>query len=121
VVPDLMSVVGCSGEYFASILRSFGFKCERRKVRAEAVVAQPDVQPAADSFEDVWRPSRRKDRSEHTVRHRGKQPQGKAQHGKRKHPPRPSAPQQRPVSTEHSPFAALAELKRNLARRPERG
>ena len=121
VVPDLMSVVGCSGEDFASILKSFGFKRERRKVPAYSAASQAEAQPAAESFEEIWRPSRRKDRSEHPVRHRGKPPAGKGPRDQRKQPPRPPAPRQSPVSTEHSPFAALADLKRSLARRPERG
>jgi len=32
IVPELMSMVGCSGEEFASILRSLGFRLERRKI-----------------------------------------------------------------------------------------
>jgi ATP-dependent RNA helicase SUPV3L1/SUV3 len=35
VVPELMSVVGCSGEEFASILRALGFRLERRRLAAE--------------------------------------------------------------------------------------
>ena len=36
VVPDLMSMVGCSGEEFASILKALGFRRERRKLVPEA-------------------------------------------------------------------------------------
>ena len=32
VVPELMSVVGCSGEEFCSILKALGFRLERRKL-----------------------------------------------------------------------------------------
>ena len=32
VVPELMSVVGCSGEEFASILKALGFRLERRRL-----------------------------------------------------------------------------------------
>ena len=35
VVPELMSVVGCSGEEFASILKSLGFRRERRRPEPE--------------------------------------------------------------------------------------
>jgi ATP-dependent RNA helicase SUPV3L1/SUV3 len=35
-VPELMSMVGCSGEEFASILRALGFRLERRKLEAGA-------------------------------------------------------------------------------------
>jgi len=124
VVSDLMSVVGCSGEDFASILRSFGFKRERRKLAPEKDATDADATPAAEMFEDVWRPSRRKEQSERTARHRGKQPPGKVKRdGRKRQLPQP-APRRKeqPVSPEHSPFAALADLKRSLAvRRPDRG
>ena len=35
VAPELMSVVGCSGEDFASILKALGFRRERRKLRGD--------------------------------------------------------------------------------------
>ncbi len=38
VVPDMMSLVGCSGNEFASILRSLGFSAQRRKVEPTAAV-----------------------------------------------------------------------------------
>ena len=52
VVPELMSVVGCSGEDFASILQSLGFKLERRssrrrlrqRLKADAAAAALDGQ-----------------------------------------------------------------------------
>ena len=37
--PELMSVVGCSGEDFASILQALGFRRERRKVAPPAEIA----------------------------------------------------------------------------------
>ena len=124
VVSDLMSVVGCSGEDFASILRSFGFKRERRKLAPEKVATEADAAPTPEAFEDIWRPSRRKDQSERPARHRGKQAPGKVKRDGRKRPP-PQPPPRREehkVSSEHSPFAALADLKRSLAvRRPDRG
>ncbi|MDJ0513443.1 MAG: helicase-related protein [Methyloceanibacter sp.] len=36
VVPELMSMVGCSGEEFASILRGLGFRLERRRIEDPA-------------------------------------------------------------------------------------
>ena len=36
VAPELMSVVGCSGEDFASILKALGFRRERRKLAQTA-------------------------------------------------------------------------------------
>jgi ATP-dependent RNA helicase SUPV3L1/SUV3 len=44
VVPDMMSLVGCSGEEFSSILKSLGFSAQRRKIEA--------VEPAAGATED---------------------------------------------------------------------
>ena len=39
VVPDMMSLVGCSGDEFASILRSLVFSAQRRKVEPTPAVA----------------------------------------------------------------------------------
>jgi ATP-dependent RNA helicase SUPV3L1/SUV3 len=59
VVPDMMSLVGCSGNEFASILRSLGFSAQRRKIEpaasetAEAPSCEVDTAaseaPAADA------------------------------------------------------------------------
>ncbi|ODR96324.1 hypothetical protein AUC70_15685 [Methyloceanibacter stevinii] len=43
VVPELMSMVGCSGEEFASILRGLGFRLERRKIE---VPTEPQLKAA---------------------------------------------------------------------------
>ena len=43
VVPELMSMVGCSGEEFTSILRALGFRLERRKVEPGNGAASPSV------------------------------------------------------------------------------
>ena len=45
--PELMSVVGCSGEDFASILKALGFRCERRKL-AEAEASTVEATEATD-------------------------------------------------------------------------
>ncbi len=48
VVPDMMSFVGCSGEEFTSILRTLGFRMQRRPKPAETAPAAPEtVLPAA--------------------------------------------------------------------------
>ena len=80
VSPELMSVVGCSGDEFASILRAFGFRSERKNVQAAAGGNEPPfsagpVEGAADdqaassvaadetrAFDlvEIWRPRRRK-------------------------------------------------------------
>jgi len=136
VVGDLMSVVGCSGEEFASILKALGFKRERRKIEADAAAVAPSTEtleppaPAEEqAFEDIWRPRRRKDEQPRAARQATEKP-GRKQRarsgGDRK--PQPSAPQQeerrqqreRARNIEHSPFAALKDLKFTTApRRPE--
>lgn len=138
VVPELMSMVGCSGEEFASILKALGFRRERRKLVPEpsaadvpAVVVEGETvkieaaeaaQPEIEAFEDIWRPGKRKD-----VRHanrasdqpkREHRPQGDKRERQR---PQVQPKRERPVSVEHSPFAALKELRQTLvARRQER-
>ena len=75
VVPELMSVVGCSGEEFCSILKALGFRRERRKLapvagaeaisptpsEAEAVQAASIADAPAESFDEIWRPGKRRD------------------------------------------------------------
>src|SRR6185503_11883644 len=74
VVPELMSVVGCSGEEFASILKAFGFRRERRKLapvagvevisptpsEAEAAHEAATAAAPAESFDEIWRPGKRR-------------------------------------------------------------
>lgn len=40
IVPDMMSLVGCSGEEFQAILRSLDFRMQKRKVKRPAAVAE---------------------------------------------------------------------------------
>jgi ATP-dependent RNA helicase SUPV3L1/SUV3 len=47
VIPDMMSLVGCSGEDFAEILKSLGFALERRQLPPEALAPAPHEPPAA--------------------------------------------------------------------------
>jgi ATP-dependent RNA helicase SUPV3L1/SUV3 len=55
VVPDMMSLVGCSGDEFSSILKSLGFSAQRRKVEAVEPVAgateDSHPEPAAETVE----------------------------------------------------------------------
>jgi len=137
VVPELMSMVGCSGEEFASILKALGFKRERRKLMPEPSTAEApavavegemakseaaEAAPPAEQFEEIWRPGKRKD-ARHAKR-AGDQPkrEHRPQDGKReRHRPQVQPKRERPVSVEHSPFAALKELRQTLvARRQER-
>jgi ATP-dependent RNA helicase SUPV3L1/SUV3 len=47
IVSDMMSLVGCSGEEFQGILRSLGFRMQKKKVKAPAAVPPPP--PAEES------------------------------------------------------------------------
>ena len=53
IVPDMMSLVGCSGEEFTGILRSLGFRSEKRRVEPAAAAppscAPPDIAAVPDS------------------------------------------------------------------------
>ena len=48
VVPDMMSLVGCSGEDFAGILRGLGFRMDRRPAPAQPSPAQAAASSAGD-------------------------------------------------------------------------
>jgi ATP-dependent RNA helicase SUPV3L1/SUV3 len=139
VVPELMSVVGCSGEEFASILKALSFRRERRKL-APAPDATPalsatlagqasdgqearDVPPAVE-FEEIWRPGKRKEtlhakRAGHKPRRqeRDRPPAAKRE---RQRPP-VHAERERAKAIENSPFAALEVLRRSLAARQPEG
>ena len=138
--PELMSVVGCSGEDFASILKALGFRRERRKLaEAEAPAVEATeatngaaavdatAAPAASepAFEEIWRPGKRKDaRKPHDTQARPKPPRRRERQAQapRQREPRPPRVEhkERPRPPNSSPFAVLAELRRNLAaRRPE--
>ncbi len=92
VVPDLMSIVGCSGEDFTSILKALGFRRERRKLEPE----QPDAATetateggantktaaeAEEPFDEIWRPARRQHQPQHR-RHKDDEPRQGRRHGK---------------------------------------
>jgi ATP-dependent RNA helicase SUPV3L1/SUV3 len=137
-MPELMSVVGCSGEDFASILKALGFRRERRPLAqaevpaaettdangAAAAVAGTAAAAPEAAFEEIWRPGKRKDARKPQAdqarpkppRRRERQPQAP-----RQREPRPRLERkERPRAPDSSPFAVLAELRRNLAaRRPE--
>lgn len=52
VIPDMMSLVGCSGEEFEGVLRSLGFRAEERKVPVESkavVAATPSASTEASA------------------------------------------------------------------------
>jgi ATP-dependent RNA helicase SUPV3L1/SUV3 len=127
VVPDMMSVVGCSGEDFASILKSLGFRRERHPVKRPQVgVASigetggaEGAAPTEPVIDEIWRPRKRQHGRDHRpdTRQRGRT--------KREPDKRPQAQPRKPrkdrtVANEHSPFAALAGLRQSLtARKPD--
>ena len=140
VVPELMSVVGCSGEEFASILKALGFRRERRKL-----AAAPDAPPSAisvpegetpdgqapdalprpvEQFDEVWRPGKRKEarHAKRALHKPQRQDRDRTRAAKReRHRPAAQARPERTKSVEHSPFAALEVLKGRLAaRQPEK-
>jgi len=137
--PELMSVVGCSGEDFASILKALGFRRERRKLEsAEARASEPahdgngseatagTSEPASQPdivFDEIWRPGKRNEvRKPQTHEAKGKPRRGVRQaQPPRQREQRPRLERkERPRASDSSPFAVLAELRRNLAaRRPE--
>lgn len=47
VIPDMMSLVGCSGEEFTGILRALGYKSQKRKVKPVQPAKQPDTDQLA--------------------------------------------------------------------------
>jgi ATP-dependent RNA helicase SUPV3L1/SUV3 len=117
-----MSVVGCSGEDFASILQALGFRRERRKLPAPAEIASET--PGMPAFDEIWRPGRRKDARRQDARQakgklqpRTRRPEGQPRHAAKSRPEKRGKPR-----ADSSPFAVLAELRRNLAaRRPDGG
>ncbi|MEZ5874778.1 MAG: helicase-related protein [Hyphomicrobiales bacterium] len=145
VVPELMSMVGCSGDEFTSILRALGFRLERRKLQGGNGASEPAATeasansatveeaksqedqasappPAEPTFDEIWRPGRRKDthrphpQKEKPVR-KGREKPGKRppRHAKGQAPRHAEAKPER--IPEHSPFAALKELRDTLAAR----
>lgn len=106
VVPELMSMVGCSGEEFASILRGLGFRLERRKIEG-AVESQDSAQP-----EDSAQPKDSAARPEETPAATEKDPTtGEA--------PAPD-PEGDGAEVQTEPTAVFDEIWRPAKRRPAR-
>jgi ATP-dependent RNA helicase SUPV3L1/SUV3 len=51
IVADMMSLVGCSGEEFEGILRSLGFRMQKKKIKRPAAPAAPIAEAAAPPAE----------------------------------------------------------------------
>jgi ATP-dependent RNA helicase SUPV3L1/SUV3 len=125
VVPDLMSVVGCSGEEFASILKALGFRRERRRLDGgnghDAAVPETEAATAEPVFDEIWRPGKGKV-ERRPVRAAKAKPERRARPPAQAKPhqarPKPQqAKRERPAVNEHSPFAALKELRDSLIAR----
>jgi ATP-dependent RNA helicase SUPV3L1/SUV3 len=138
-----MSVVGCSGEDFASILTALGFRRSRQKLAVGAAAPEataadaaaqdpapaapdesvPDESAPAVTYDEIWRPAKRRN-----ARHESKgHGNAKTRHGRKSaRPPRQGEPverthKERPSPPEHSPFAALKELRQSLIARRQDG
>lgn len=102
VTPDMMSIVGCSGEEFAQVLIELGFRQERKPLDAAPAPAptenaapassedaeQVETAAAAEAeaephFDEIWRPKRRKPRVNARRGARKGQQSAKGQDGKR--------------------------------------
>ncbi len=137
VTPDMTSVIGCSGEEFASVLKLLGFACERKPLAATLQTQQNGAQNAAASEEksgdtdaedrqvmdEIWRPCRKAPRivvrkGQHRKSH---VPRGKAGHAVKRaasaRPKRARKPKPHTAIDPDSPFAALKDLKRDLQKR----
>ena len=122
VAADMMSLVGCSGEVFEGILKSLGFRNQKKKIKrpvvvaatpavvepVEAIVAAPEtpieevLAVVSDEIEiDVWWP---KDTGPFRPKPQNRRPQAeKTQAEKDKRPERPSRDAQRKPRREEPP------------------
>ena len=67
VSPELMSMVGCSGDEFASILRSLGFRLERKKLEADEGAAKPADTEAPEATTETEKPKAQETPTEKTL------------------------------------------------------
>ncbi|MDA7947924.1 MAG: helicase [Hyphomicrobiaceae bacterium] len=139
VTPNMMSIVGCSGEEFAEVLKELGFRLERKPVKpakgtpdtseAQAVgpgentVETQTTEQDARTLDEIWRPRKKR----HPNVPRGaKRSLAPGRKGPQKHKNRPGSfkarkpaakPKPRREVDPDSPFAALKDLKRDLQAR----
>jgi ATP-dependent RNA helicase SUPV3L1/SUV3 len=123
VVPELMSVVGCSGEEFASILKSLGFRRERRRSEPSQAASGEANAAEAIAINEVWRPAKKRGPHQDKVEDRKSARKGLAKPQRRERPQRPPRPSEvaERKKLEDSPFAALAALKGRLSARQPQG
>ena len=139
IMPDMMSIVGCSGEEFASVLKELGFRSERKPIQqsaddaagasedgknADGQVDEPAGEaPAEPTVDVVWRPRRKRHiearaRGKRKAKHSDSGPSklkgANASTRKQKARVKPKAG---PKIDPDSPFAALKDLKRDLQAR----
>jgi hypothetical protein len=123
VVPELMSVVGCSGEEFASILKALGFRRERRRSEpAQAASGEANASEAI-AIDQIWRPGKKRGPHQDKIEDRKSGQKRRAKPQRRERPQRPPRPREAAErkKLEDSPFAALAALKRRLSARQQQG
>ncbi len=146
VTADMMSLIGCSGEEFADVLRTLGFRSQQRPVKAE--VSEGDAAESAQVVE-VWLPKSvrsRADKRQHAGGRKGARngqdragaktaPAGEPRRdGRRRRPAGETAkgaPAKRTPRREwrdreaavdpNSPFAALEALKAQLVEKEKAG
>lgn len=139
IQPDMMSIVGCSGEDFASVLRALGFRMERRPVPPPTAQRPSSAGEAAEEhkralapspageapagepvMEEIWRPRRKRGepgkRPAMAKRSKSRKTLSRSPGPRPSKPARPHKPAEERVDPD-SPFAALAELKSKLAAR----
>lgn len=149
VTADMMSIVGCSGEEFASVLSELGFRRERKPLEAakadgaapaeaeQAAASDGNGEDTEEKFDEIWRPKRRKrhdaggrgrakgTRGSGKKDGRGPNRKGKNNHKRGTSAPRgagKTAPRQRAKAIDpDSPFAALQGLKKELETRGKDG
>ena len=123
VVPELMSVVGCSGEEFASILKSLGFRRERRRPEPGEAASGEANAAEAIAIDEIWRPGKKRGPHQDKVEDRKSRQKMRANTPRREPPQRPPrrAEAAERKKLEDSPFAALAALKGRLSARQQQG
>ena len=122
VTPDMTSIIGCSGEEFASVLEILGF----RRIRKPRAAGSNGAQSAAEP-DEIWRPRRKTPR---VAARQGQKSKPRAAGGKARNTPKDTAKRAAPARSNRvrkakprqtidpdSPFAALKDLKRELQHR----
>ena len=139
VTPNMMSIVGCSGEEFAEVLKELGFRRERKPAAGKvegtvspAAASEPesregaqgeDAAPDEMEADEIWRPRRKRRPGPPRGAKRRGAPTGKGSRDRkgRAAPFKPRKPASKPKPRREadpdSPFAALKDLKRDLQAR----